>query len=325
MEAISHKVDFMLTVLLATRNRAKILRDVLENFCNLQSPPSGWKLVVIDNGSTDDTPRVLASFRDRLPIQSAAEPMPGKNAALNAGLELLEGDLAVFTDDDVFPRSDWLVQLRRAAEANPDYTMFGGAIRPRWEAPPPRWVNWIELGPIFTITDPGLKEGPLNGLLVTLIQGPNMAIRSSVFEKGTRLDTSIGPNGPDYPMGAETELVLRLGREGYKGWHVPAAVVEHLVRKEQLEEDWVLQRGIRWGRGCHRLYPNVKLWGSIPRHLFRDIPKEMLSVLAARLTFRQEALFCARWRLNILRGKWIESRHIAREKMHMSSSQALSR
>ena len=310
----------MLTVLMATRNRAGLLREVLENFCQLKSPPSGWKLIVVDNGSTDDTSQVLASFQQRLPMQLALEPKLGKNAALNTGLGLRAGDLVVFTDDDVFPRADWLVQLRLAADTQPEYSMFGGAIVPRWEVSPPPWVNWLELGPIFTITDPALKEGPLPGLLVTLIQGPNMAIRARIFEEGTRLNTSVGPSGPDYPMGGETELVLRLGRQGQKGWHVPCAVVEHFVRKEQLEESWVLQRGIRWGRGCHRLYPNVKLWGGIPRHLFRDIPKEALCILAARLSFREDALFRSRWRFNILRGKAIEARNISRERIQAKSS-----
>ena len=81
----------MLTVLFATRNRARILPDVLESFCHLQSPPSGWKLVVVDNGSTDDTPPVIASFANRLPLQYASEPTLGKNFALNTGVALVEG------------------------------------------------------------------------------------------------------------------------------------------------------------------------------------------------------------------------------------------
>src|SRR5579862_7406254 len=35
--------DTMLTVLLATRNRASILRGALESFCHLETPPLGWK------------------------------------------------------------------------------------------------------------------------------------------------------------------------------------------------------------------------------------------------------------------------------------------
>src|SRR5271165_120774 len=163
----------MLTVLLATRNRERILRDVMEAYCQLQAPPSGWKLVVVDNGSTDQTSQVLASFADRLPLHCVLEPKPGKNVALNAGLDLVEGDLAVFTDDDTFPRADWLLQIRKAADTHTAHSLFGGVILPRWEVPPPNWLAWIDdSGPLYTITDPSLKEGPIDPVLVF---GPNMA------------------------------------------------------------------------------------------------------------------------------------------------------
>jgi glycosyltransferase involved in cell wall biosynthesis len=80
----------MLTVLLATRNRAGILQNVLEIFCRLQQPAAGRKLVVVDNGSTDRTGDVLVSFTNRPPLHGAFEPSAGKNLALNRGLALLE-------------------------------------------------------------------------------------------------------------------------------------------------------------------------------------------------------------------------------------------
>ena len=302
----------MLTVLFATRNRVRILRDVLEAFCGLDSPAGGWKLVIVDNGSTDETAQVLAFFSDRLPLHSVREPKLGKNSALNAGLALVEGDLTVLTDDDVFPRSDWLVQLRNAADAQPECSIFGGTVVPRWEVPPPHWIEWVDWGPMFTITEPSLKEGELPPGMITWVQGPNMAIRACVFESGVRFDTSIGPRGSKYAMGSETELILRLGQQGHRAWYVQGAIVEHFIRKEQLRREWVLGRAIRWGRGGHRLDPRGKLWGSIPRHLFRDLPKEGLRMAIAWITFQDEALFRAHWRFNWLIGKAIEARILAR-------------
>src|SRR5271169_1127428 len=236
----------MLTVLLATRNRAQILRGVLEAYCHLEAPPSGWKLVVADNGSTDQTSEVIASFRGRLPLHSVSEPTLGKNEALNAGLELVEGDLVVFTDDDAFPRADWLIRLRKAADTQMGYSIFGGAIAPRWEVSPPAWIEWVHRGPVFSLTDFSQMEGPIGSPWVF---GPNMAIRSKIFQSGIRFDPLIGPGRSDYAMGSETELLLRLDRQGHKAWHVASAVVEHLIRKEQLEKRWIWQRAIRFGRG----------------------------------------------------------------------------
>lgn len=308
----------MLTVLLATRNRAQILREVLDAFVKVQSPASGWKLVVIDNGSTDQTAQVIAAFAHRLPLQSVSEPELGKNFAVNRGLALAEGDLVVFTDDDAFPHTDWLVQLRKASDAHPEYAMFGGVIVPRWEVSPPDWVRWIDdPGPVYTITNPSWKEGPVDAVLVF---GPNMAVRNGVFEAGASFDPCMGPRGTSYPMGSETELLVRLERQGYKAWHVQNAVVEHFIRKEQMEKSWVLQRAVRYGRGRFRMSLNVKLWKGIPRHLFRDIPREGMLIVAAWISFRQKALFQAQWRFNTLRGMASEARTMARERQAQSQS-----
>lgn len=313
----------MLTVLFATRNRATLLNAVLESYCQLLPPASGWKIVVVDNGSTDSTPQVLASFAGRLPLQFASEPELGKNFALNTGLQLVEGDLTVFTDDDVFPNLQWLVQLRQAADTQVSYSIFAGAVLPRWEIPPPDWITWIgDPGPVYTLTDPSLADGPVAAQLVF---GPNMAIRSSVFASGVRFDCNIGPSGTDYPMGSETELVVRLCRAGHKAWYTKTSLVEHFIRKEQLTKEWVLLRAIRWGRGRFRISPHQKLWFGVPRFLFRDLPKELALMALARLAFRRDALFNARWRFNTLRGMAIEARkmsHAPNEQMSRSRSGA---
>lgn len=306
----------MLTVLLATRNREKILGDVLETYCHLEAPSGGWKLVVVDNGSTDRTPAVLDSFRGRLPLHALAEPVLGKNHALNAGLALVEGDLVVFTDDDAFPHTEWLVQLRKAADTHLGYSMFGGPTVPRWEIPPPHWIEWVHRGLGFALSDPSQAEGPIPPAFVV---GPNMAIRACIFQSGIHFDPSIGPRGSDYPMGSETELLLRLGRMGHNAWYVSNAVVEHFIREEQLRESWMLKRAIRYGRGVYRLFYadgtfEGRLWMGVPRHLFRDIPKEGVLALVAWTFHRQEALFRSRWNFNVLRGQAIEACAIAQSK-----------
>jgi len=310
----------MLSVLMATRNRARILRDVLESYCHLQRPPSGWKLVVVDNGSSDQTSQVIGSFANRLPLFSLWEPKPGKNDALNAGLSLVEGDLTVLTDDDVFPHVDWLLELREAADLQPSFSIFGGPILPRWEVSPPPWIRWVPTDPSFGVNDQWTQDGPLPASRLHNIMGPNMAIRTSIFQSGIRFDSSIGPCGSSYPMGSERELLLRLSDQGHKAWYVRGAVVEHLVRAEQMDEAWVLQRAIRFGRGIHRLSRNPKLWGGMPRHLFRDIPKEVFRMAVARVFFRREALFRAHWRFNFLRGEAVEARILARERRAQAQS-----
>ncbi len=319
----------MLTVLLATRNRARILANVLESYCRLESPPTGWKLVVVDNGSTDQTPGVLETFSSRLPLRSLVEPKAGKNFALNKGLELAEGDLTVFTDDDAFPYADWLLQLRRAADNHPEYAMFGGAIVPRWESPPPPWVQWVlaapgsrlescelQAGTVFALTDPSFDDGAIPPYLVF---GPNMAVRSAVFQSGLRLDPSLGPCGQYYPMGGETELLLELGRLGYKAWHARDARVEHFIRNEQLSKAWILRRAVLSGRGDYRILNRESSsqsdsWMGIPRKSLRRMIRAGLRMIVATTSLQLQTRFRAHWRFNFFRGQIIEARILARER-----------
>jgi glycosyltransferase involved in cell wall biosynthesis len=239
----------------------------------------------------------------------------GKNVALNTGLAHLEGDLAVFTDDDVFPHSDWLIRMRAAADDHQSYSMFGGVVLPRWEGPPPDWVRWVPAGPAFTLTDPGMTEGPIYPYFVF---GPNMAIRAEVFRSGICFDTSIGPTGSNYAMGSETELMMRLGQQGYKAWHVRDCVVEHFIRKYQMDKSWVSRRAIRYGRGQFRLSGAVdsaaipRLFG-IPLDVFPELLRQGVKIVRARLSFNEQAAFLARWWFNYYLGQVIEARLIRRQ------------
>ncbi len=238
----------MLTVLFATRNRAAALPRVLERFAALQRPPGGWKLVVADNGSTDGTGDVLRRFAGRLPLDIVQAPRPGKNAALNAALGRLEGDLTVLTDDDVLPCADWLVLHRLAADKHPDRLLFGGTVEPDWPAAPPDWLLRAQRHHAILYARCSRPEGPCPP---TDLFGPNWAVRSSVFANGMRFDETIGPDGtrPFYAMGSETELIGRLAAGGARAWFVAEASVAHIVRPEQLTERWVLDRAYRNGLG----------------------------------------------------------------------------
>ena len=237
----------MLTVLVATRNGARTLPHVLEGYQKLLSPPGGWKLVIVDNASTDGTRDVVHRFRSSLPLTYCEEPRPGKNRALLTALREAEGDLFVFSDDDATPDPAWLVSLRRAADERADFDVFAGTIRPRWEVRPERWVlDDVDLAACYSITDSAQLAGPIRPVLVA---GPNMAIRRRVFEQGYRFDPEVGPSGGDYAMGSETDLTVRLGEAGFKVWFCPEAVVEHFIRAHQIEPKWILERAIRFGRG----------------------------------------------------------------------------
>jgi glycosyltransferase involved in cell wall biosynthesis len=244
----------VLTVFVATSDRASTLKRVLSSYTELIAPSGGWKLVLIHNGPDDGSAQVARSFSGRLPLVIVSAKRRGKNRALNRGLRELEGDLAVFSDDDCLPDSDWLVRLRAAADSRPEYAVFGGAIAPLWTREPEDWiVRSLPLGPgpTFALTNPAWDEGPCDPARVW---GPNMAIRAEAFRKGFRFDEDRGPNGSEtYAMGGETELTLRLAiAERLRCWHCADARVRHIVTPAMMTKRWILRRSFRLGRCLFR-------------------------------------------------------------------------
>lgn len=299
------------TVLIATRNRASTLEAVLTSYCRLVSPPGGWDLVVVDNGSTDRTADVVRSFRDRLPIAYAFEGTPGKNAALNTGLAFVSGDLIVFTDDDIFPQPDWLVRLGEAAASHESYSIFAGVISPRWETAPSEVIRKaIPLGIAYAFHPPGMHEGPAPA---NHVLGGNVALRAEIFRRGYRFNVSIGPRPSSYTMGSEAELMRRLVRDGLTIWCCERATVEHLIPRSHLETTWLLKRAERWGR-CRWFFDNLEAgrtapsWFGVPRWIFRSAAFQAAHVARAALTGDAVKLLNARWRLHFLRGVAHEAR-----------------
>jgi glycosyltransferase involved in cell wall biosynthesis len=296
------------SVLVATRNGAATIGRLLDALCALVPPPGGWEAVIVDSASTDGTAALVASYRDRLPLTLLAEARPGKNRALNRGLGHIAGDLVAFTDDDVVPEPNWLAALREAADSQPDFTVIGGLILPCWEAPPPAWIlETVPLGVAYALL-PDELEGPGDP---KMFWGPNVAIgRGAVFDAGIRFDETIGPDGtPDYAMGSETEMNLRLAALGHRFWRTRAAVVRHIVRARAFEWEWLIARAHRSGRGAQRLgrtpYRRSRSGGPPPRLLADMAVWRLRRLLAAALNDARGA-FSAAWRVSYLRGVAME-------------------
>jgi glycosyltransferase involved in cell wall biosynthesis len=305
----------MLTVLMPTHNGGGTLPEVLDTFCKLDSPTGGWKLVIVDNGSTDNSREIIETFKTRLPLTYVFEPVLGKSSALNTGLLSLDGDLVVFTDNDVLPARDWLVQMRVAADSQPSFSLFGGCIIPHWEIPPQDWILKID-GTVLAITDPAWEEGPI---AATRLFGPNMAIRSNIVEAGYRYDTSLGPVGSRYRMGEDSDFVQRLGQAGFKAWFCKRAVVAHMIRRDQMTKDWVLRRALPSGRVSYMrefrdepMSPALLL--GMPRYMIREILAQAIRLGRAKLSQDEATAFKERWKLNYLMGRAVEGRAVHKAK-----------
>jgi GT2 family glycosyltransferase len=247
--------NVQLTVLIATRNGEHVLPRTLGGYRRISAPSVGWKIVVVDNGSTDSTPEIIESFKKDLPLEMLEQPVAGKSRALNTGIEAVEGRLVVLTDDDAIPSPSFLEAWAQFLAERGNYALYGGTIEPLFEAPPPKWL--IETKQHFALMfgERNLPEGPIEP---GEIYGGNMAVRRSVLDQGFRYDEDIGPNGtdPNCPMGGETEFCRRIALSGVGCWFASKPRVQHIVRPHQLTEAAWAKRAYRCGRG--RAYQMLK-------------------------------------------------------------------
>lgn len=111
------------TVLMATFNRAHFIEEALDSLLHQTRPPD--EIIVVDDGSTDDTAARVRRYGDRL--RYIAKPNGGKSSALNRGLREASGDWIWCFDDDDAALPDGLEKLLRAAAAERDADfVYGG-------------------------------------------------------------------------------------------------------------------------------------------------------------------------------------------------------
>lgn len=239
-----------LAVVFASFNGGATLPRMLARLAELDTTGLDVEIVAVDNGSTDETPRLLAHAAASARQMRVLLHRPrGKNRCLNAALSTIQSDLIVLTDDDVLPAVDWLQRFEQAARRCPEYSIFGGSIYPVWPHDPPAWVlNSVPMGSVFGVHGAKLVEGPASP---DLIWGGNMMIRRTVLAAGLRFNEDIGPSSGQYTMGGETEFNARAAKAGYGFLAVPQATVGHLIEPAQLEYDWIVGRGYRSGRGAY--------------------------------------------------------------------------
>ena len=301
----------MLTVVFASHNGADTLPTMLDSLTRLEVPRGGWKLVAVDNASTDATPEILAQFADRLPLQVLSHSELGKSRALNRGLDGIEGELVVFTDDDVAVRPDWLKRYRWLGKRAPGFFVFGGRIAPRWPVPVRSAIlEGIPLAPAYAVHPDGVGAGPVKPIM---IWGGNMAMRREVFDRGYRFNETFGPAGQNGLMGEDTELAVRLRGRGFGCMFDNQIIVEHLIQPKQLTFRWLMGRAFRHGRGMFQKdrdlsrVNGVELAGH-PNRRIAELAVRSGRIALAGLKGDRTGLYRACWQLQQLRG-W---RHEAR-------------
>jgi glycosyltransferase involved in cell wall biosynthesis len=114
-----------LSVVIPTYNRRQLLAKALEGYLAQSSPQLLLEVLVVDDGSTDDTESMVRDFSERFrrfPIRYFRQCNKGPAAARNVGIQKARSDLVLFTDSDVIPKNDLVEQHIAWHRTNPQIT-----------------------------------------------------------------------------------------------------------------------------------------------------------------------------------------------------------
>ena len=106
------------SVLVTTYNHAPYLRRCLNSLLSQSLDESLYEVVVIDDGSTDETPIILSEFKDRVRLYSQTNQ--GLVKSCNKGFKLCKGTYVVRVDSDDLAGTDLLLHESCVLDLNPD-------------------------------------------------------------------------------------------------------------------------------------------------------------------------------------------------------------
>ncbi|HOQ03820.1 MAG TPA: glycosyltransferase family 2 protein [Anaerohalosphaeraceae bacterium] len=114
-------VRLMVSVCMAAYNTASFIRQAIESV--LAQTYRDFELVVVDDGSTDDTATVVQSFQDRR-IRFFSQPHKNFASAINRAIQEARGQFVLGVDSDDFITPDYLERMITFVIQNPDYDYY---------------------------------------------------------------------------------------------------------------------------------------------------------------------------------------------------------
>ncbi len=120
----------LISVIVPTYNRADDLLRVLDSLLNQTMDITDYEVIVVNDGSTDNTSEVLDAYSQRKTnVRAIHQPNQGPAAARNAGLHAATAPLVAFTDDDCIVDEKWLDSIVNVFAARESVVVVQGQTK----------------------------------------------------------------------------------------------------------------------------------------------------------------------------------------------------
>lgn len=230
------------SVIVPVYNDPDGIQTTLESLLDQSVPRSSYEIVVIDNGSTDETRAVVRSVASRfdhvrLEVEASVR---GSYAARNRGVQAARGSILAFVDADMSVDPDWLRRAVTAMEAS-DAEYLACAVH------------------LYAPGDSESLAGKYNRLtdlqVGRFVRRMRFAPTCSLLVRRSLLE-AVGPFDPRFRSSGDLEFGNRVAESGRTLHYAPQVPMYHPARTTVRS---VLRKSYRIGRGkveLHRYYPD---------------------------------------------------------------------
>lgn len=229
------------SIIIPTYDRSHLLLQTLDSFLAQDYPHDRFEIIVADNNSKDATCEVSARYvgNSTVSVKYIFENRQGVHFARNSAAMQAHGDIFYFTDDDMVAEPNLLTNMVKVFSYDPMIGCATGKVLPRFEVPPPRWVERCLINSYLSLTDRDKPE-----LLVIskddMVFSCHQAVLRDVFLKA-------GGFNPENTAGiwlgdGETGLNIKIKALGYRFAYTSSSVIYHVIPKERMTIGYLVKR-----------------------------------------------------------------------------------
>lgn len=242
-----------LSIIIPTKNRAKILSKALESITKQTLSQDLFEVLVIDNGSIDNTKEVVENYKMKIKnLKYFYDKTPGLHTGRHRGLKESSYEILVYADDDIEAFPNWLEGIKESFNES-NVVLVGGKNLPNYEENPPNWIldmwnknnNDMKIIGYLSILDLGDEIKEINPYYVF---GCNFSVKKNiVIEAGGFHPDGMPQELIKYRGDGETYISDYISKKGYKTIYNPKASIYHLVSKERMTLDYFKKRAFNQG------------------------------------------------------------------------------
>ena len=195
------------TLGLCSRNRSHTLERVLLSLIDQRHPVERFEVVLVDDGSEDDTASMVERLRPQLPypLTYLWQPHSALATARNTGIRAARGEVMLYIDDDVLAHPDLVAEHWKVHQSHPKCVCNG-------------WVNHIESDE--RPQNPKFKAADIS---TSFFWTSNVSVRLSYLKEAGLFDEDFKEYGwEDQEMGLRLMALGLVKQNNYKaiGFHI---------------------------------------------------------------------------------------------------------